>query len=438
LNFERVGTNLVLQVGSTNITVRDHYSGSGVENIIFSNGATVYGYTLNNAGYGLSTDATNPLQQPGNSQDMIASANVGEQLDGNGGNDLLFGNGGVDTINGGLGNDLIVGGAGNDTLNGGAGTDTYVFGLADGLDTINDTDIDTIFIASGGAELVGIDMLDTNTAFDLGNININFNGQQVSIANFFVGTNGMNVNFDNATFVGYSFGTSNYLISQDEADPMNGTAGNDIIVGVTAADQMFGGTGNDLLFGGGASSGFDLLDGGAGNDLLVGGAQVDQLVGGADSDVLIGGAGADQLTGGTGADSFVFVSNADSTAGLGRDTIADFTRGSDLIDLSALNASKFVGTALFSDQAGQVRYATFDGATIVELDSNGDRIADFQVELAGQMALGFADFKGLEIDGTAKGGGGKKAFFSPVSSEPDGGSHGGGSLDHHPQDYLLV
>ena len=42
----------------------------------------------------------------------------------------------------------------------------------------------------------------------------------------------MNVNFDNATFVGYSFGSGNYLISQDEADPMLGTAGNDIIVGV--------------------------------------------------------------------------------------------------------------------------------------------------------------------------------------------------------------
>ena len=196
--------------------------------------------------------------------------------------------------------------------------------------------------------------------------------------------------------------------------------------GVTI-ENASSGAGNDTLTGNDAAN---RLESGAGNDTLIG-------RGG--NDVLVGGTGTDVMSGGAGADSFVFLSNADSAAGLGRDTIADFTQGSDLIDLTALNASKFVGTALFSGQAGQVRYATFDGATIIELDSNGDRIADFQVEVAGQVTLGFADFKGLEIDGTAKGGGGKKMGFTSTSSEPDAWSHGGcGSIDHHPQDYLLV
>ncbi len=156
---------------------------------------------------------------------------------------------------------------------------------------------------------------------------------------------------------------------------------------------------------------------GSGNDTLIGneaanrlesGAGDDTLAGNGGNDVLVGGSGHDVMTGGAGADVFLFGSDSDSAPGLGRDLITDFAKGSDLIDLSALNASKFVGTSTFSGEAGQVRYASFDGATIIELDSNGDRIADFQVELQGQVALSFGDFIGLEIDGTAKSGGGGK------------------------------
>ncbi len=51
-----------------------------------------------------------------------------------------------------------------------------------------------------------------------------------------------------------------------------------------------------------------------------------------------------------------------------------------------------------------MRYAAFDGGTIVELDSNGDRIADFQIELDDFVALTFADFRGLETDASGRGG----------------------------------
>ena len=63
-----------------------------------------------------------------------------------------------------------------------------------------------------------------------------------------------------------------------------------------------------------------------------------------------------------------------------------------------------------------MRVASFNGATIVELDSNGDRISDFQIELAGGTSLGFNDFLGLEIDA---GGRSKKimAASSTTSSE---------------------
>jgi len=127
------------------------------------------------------------------------------------------------------------------------------------------------------------------------------------------------------------------------------------------------------------------------------------------------------MTGGAGSDSFLFGSDSDSATGLGRDLITDFTRGSDLIDLSALNAAKFVGIAAFSGEAAQVRYASVDGATIVELDSNGDRIADLQIELQGQVDLAFADFLGLEIDGTAKTGGGMGGVHGPKVMVAAGG-----------------
>lgn len=199
--------------------------------------------------------------------------------------------------------------------------------------------------------------------------------------------------------------------------------------GVTVENARSG-SGNDTLNGNDAAN---RLESGAGNDTLSGGGG---------NDLLVGGAGDDVMTGGAGADTFVFQTNGDSVVGLGRDTITDFTRGSDKIDLSALNAGSFIGTGLFSGVAGQVRYATFEGTTIVELDSNGDRLADFQVELTGLLPLGFSDFIGLETDATAKPGGGKKNAFASPSSADDAymqaQPHSYASYDSQPQDYLLV
>jgi hypothetical protein len=205
--------------------------------------------------------------------------------------------------------------------------------------------------------------------------------------------------------------------------------------GVTIENAVSG-AGNDTLTGNAAAN---RLESGAGNDTLLGNDG---------NDTLVGGAGTDTLTGGAGSDVFLFQSDSDSAAGLGRDSIIVFDQGSDLIDLAALNASKFIGTALFSGQAGQVRYAAFDGGTIVELDSNGDRLADFQVELKSQVALSFGDFLGLEIDGTAKGGGGKKtAVTSPKTSSTSSTSdadafavdqHWDSLHQQHTHDYLVA
>jgi serralysin len=162
-------------------------------------------------------------------------------------------------------------------------------------------------------------------------------------------------------------------------------AGNDKLVSI---ENLIGGSGDNIFTG---SSGANVLDGGAGND---------QLSGGGGTDTLIGGLGQDKLTGGSGADIFRFESVLDSLGGA-RDRIMDFTRGSDKIDLSEIDAIsgttendsfRFVGTNAFSGAAGELRFFKSGTTTIVEADVNGDRIADFQIEVANSVTPTASDF----------------------------------------------
>ncbi|MFO1142690.1 MAG: VCBS domain-containing protein [Amaricoccus sp.] len=216
LNFERLGTDLIIDAGATHITLKDHYASGGantVESISFSNGGTVYGYTLGTGSYSLSTDASGTLSGTAN-RDVIASSSSGETLSGNNGNDLLFGNAGNDTIDGGSGvqsgDDLIVGGLGNDTLTGGGGNDVFVFNTA----------------------LSATTNADTITDFDA--------------------TSNDKISLDHLIFAGVS--SSGTLASQDFAAVSNGTTG---VVG-SSVNVIFDTTSKALYYdadGGDASSG---------------------------------------------------------------------------------------------------------------------------------------------------------------------------------------
>jgi Ca2+-binding RTX toxin-like protein len=102
-------------------------------------------------------------------------------------------------------------------------------------------------------------------------------------------------------------------------------AGAATVVGGTGADTMTAGAGAVVFSG---ADGADTLTGGAGADSLTGGAGADSLSGGAEADTLVGGAGSDTLTGGGGADRFRFDGPTEGT-----DTITDFVRGTDIIEL---------------------------------------------------------------------------------------------------------
>lgn len=161
-----------------------------------------------------------------------------------------------------------------------------------------------------------------------------------------------------------------------------------------STDRLWGDAGNDSIWGGGGS---DYIWGGTGNDVLDGGYGDDSIWGGLGKDVMVGG---------NGADDFVFQSINETTRAA-RDRISGFEHLLDDIDLRGIDANgtlagngvfKWIGKAAFTGVRGQLHYTLYNPAgvandkTIIEGDLNGDRRADFQIELTGLVALSAADF----------------------------------------------
>ena len=129
------------------------------------------------------------------------------------------------------------------------------------------------------------------------------------------------------------------------------------------------------------------ITGGAGADSLTGGSLVDTITAGLGADVITGGLGADSLTGGLGADTFVYALVTQSN-GSNTDTIADFTTGTDklqvtldynaqtvALDINAVRSSAGVaGSTLAQDtlsgQRGQYVYDTTNSALYVNLNND--------------------------------------------------------------------
>ena len=201
------------------------------------------------------------------------------------------------------------------------------------------------------------------------------------------------------------------------ADRLDGGGGQDRLSGGGGGDSLSGGAGRDVLSGGGGGDvlsgqgGADRLSGGGGADRLAGRDGDDRLRGGDGDDILHGGRGADRIAGGAGqdrlwgqagADVFDFDSRGDSRAGAGtRDSIADFTRGRDLIDLRGIDAdvtrggnqaAEWIGNAGFSGTAGELRTRALGGDRIVALDQDGDGRPDVEIRVAGTPWLGADDF----------------------------------------------
>ena len=174
-----------------------------------------------------------------------------------------------------------------------------------------------------------------------------------------------------------TYGLSEVIDALPGDDSINALGGNDIVHGGPGLDRLLGGLGDDQLFGDG---GIDVLKGEDGNDLLVGGR------------------GADLLIGGPGNDLFDYNLIAESRPGARHDFIKGFSHAEhDKVDVKTIDADtttggnqkfQLIGAQGFSGAAGELRFA----GGLLQGDTNGNGIADFEVKIAGLGTAVNADF----------------------------------------------
>jgi Ca2+-binding RTX toxin-like protein len=200
------------------------------------------------------------------------------------------------------------------------------------------------------------------------------------------------------------------LLSARDSLEVGGGYGNEIIHGTNNADLMQMGEGTDKAHGLG---GDDRIEGYYGDDKLWGGQGSDEISGDENNDQIIGGRGADTLYGGSGSDEFIYTDIADSRVGYSKvgyanfDTIGDFENGSDTINLSTIDANinkdgnqKFTfvdkpGSA-FDGKAGELIWGPTSAHGSKEfaimLDVDGDKKADFYLDIHSKNAIAASDF----------------------------------------------
>ncbi|MEH3124184.1 MAG: M10 family metallopeptidase C-terminal domain-containing protein [Sphingomonas phyllosphaerae] len=284
-----------------------------------------------------------------------------EGIEGGRGNDTLTGDNGANILIGGAGADTLIGNGGFDTVSYRTSTVGVTASLGSNVGTVGD---------AKGDKFVSIEALEGGSGDDT------FYGS--NNADTLTGNAGKDTLFGN--------GGDDTIFGGAGDDSLYGNDGNDWLDGGTGNDQLYGGRGSDTLYGG---DGDDILDGVFDDDVLFGGAGNDTLLGGDGDDLLIGGTGNNIYVGGYGADIFRFVS-------LGvKDTIKDFTRGVDKIDLSQLDAKtggavdpfKWLGDGAFTKTAGELHTVRIDGLNYLEGDVNGDGIADFSIQTNLKIAV---------------------------------------------------
>ena len=289
-------------------------------------------------------------------------------LVGTSGNDVLTGGAGNDTLSGLAGRDTLDGGAGADTMSGGLGNDTYV------VDNTGDVVTEA---ASAGTDAISASVTYTLSA-NVENLTLTgtaaINGTGNSRANVITGNAGNN-RLDGGA-------------GQDTADYSEKTAALTLTLnGATNATVTVGGVAEDTL------RNIENITGGTGDDIVTGDTLANVLAGGAGNDTFNGGGGLDTLIGGAGIDKFLFSAAALGTAAKQTTTITDFDRlAGELLNLAAIDANMilagmnpftFIGTAAFSGEAGQLRWAAAGANSRIEGDIDANGVADLTIMLNG-------------------------------------------------------
>lgn len=130
--------------------------------------------------------------------------------------------------------------------------------------------------------------------------------------------------------------------SSDNLQVLDGGLGNDTLSGNSTTETLLGGAGNDRLTI--SYAGATTVDGGAGNDIIASHGGGDLVLGGDGDDQILTRFGSSTVNGGAGNDWMLGLANNDTYVfeeGSGQDTIASFTSGNSVIDVSALGVTSF-------------------------------------------------------------------------------------------------
>ena len=363
----------------------------------------------------------------------LTASNYSDEVYGGSDSDVLIALSGDDYVDAGGGDDLIVGGdgAGNDRYIGGTGTDTvkYTSALAGITVNLSASTNQAKSTLSGDPAGIGVDQLSGIENIIAGSYSDTLTGNAEK--------NRIEAGFGNDLL--YGLDGNDTLKAGSGNDKSYGEAGNDSLYMDAGNDTVDGGSGTDWLYVTGSTnsvvdlakaigqntgygtdilknienasggSGVDKFHGTTGNNTLRGNNGNDLLYGQGGNDSLQGDAGKDSLTGGSGADSFIFRAVSESaTGGTTADVITDFVRGTDQINLSAIDAfagtsanDTFIwkGTAGFnSTTKGEVRYEQFNNAgtaddyTMVWIDNDRDAGVEMAIRLTGMHNLTQSDF----------------------------------------------
>lgn len=214
-------------------------------------------------------------------QDVFNGTEGGDDYQGRGGGDLIYGNGGNDRLDGESDNDTIFGGTGYDTLYGGYGDD-WIYGGDDndviiggpGWDRLDGEAGNDLFLTYGpfeGPDIYyggsGIDTIQAGqsgtvikvSATALTSIEVISGGIYSGVYIESASINLTNVVLDNIQGINGSTGEDHII----------GSIQNDIIEGKYGNDWLEGGIGNDAFIYSGTTSDFDVVDGGSGYDIIV-------------------------------------------------------------------------------------------------------------------------------------------------------------------------
>jgi len=320
----------------------------------------------------------------GTKADRISANEGHDLLQGLEGNDRLEGNGGDDTLEGGPGRDVMIGGLRHDTYKIDNRLDRVVEKRNEGVDTV---EIEAALSSKASKNSYTLPKYVENLILLDGAGNASGKGN--TAANMLNGNN-----------------APNKLNGYKGDDTLLGDGGDDTLLGSYDDDSLDGGAGNDLLDGG---KGMDTMAGGAGDDTYVvdnhadvvtedagkgtdtvqssvdhtlfdhveelvltgksavdgtGNSQANSLTGNKASNRLNGGLGDDTLAGGKGRDTFV----VEAGSGTDVDTIIDFARGSNLIDLGSYGIG--IGDwltlqPLISDNGGDAKISLPGGDALI-------------------------------------------------------------------------